>query len=110
MEHPVIALRGSPGSYPMLGGNRAIQKYFKWEPKFFQEAGTYIKETFQDEGFVGIHLRNGIDWVSKIDFLKLASFILKFQCSILMMVVFRLVFFMTFMKQHLTSTSSRSNF
>ncbi|XP_071809326.1 GDP-fucose protein O-fucosyltransferase 1-like [Asterias amurensis] len=62
-EHPVIALRGSPGSYPMLGGNRAIQKYFKWESKFFQEAGTYIKETFQDEGFVGIHLRNGIDWV-----------------------------------------------
>ncbi|XP_022082927.1 GDP-fucose protein O-fucosyltransferase 1-like [Acanthaster planci] len=61
-KHPVLALRGSPGSYPMLAGNRYLQKYLKWSPAFFADAGKYIRKTFKDEGFVGIHLRNGIDW------------------------------------------------
>ncbi|KAJ8033612.1 GDP-fucose protein O-fucosyltransferase 1 [Holothuria leucospilota] len=63
-EHPVIAFRGAPASFPMVPGNRQIHKYFKWNPSLFAEAEDEIARLFHGEKFVGIHLRTGKDWVS----------------------------------------------
>ena len=40
-----------------------LQKYLVFSDRVTSEADTYIRENFPDQVFVGIHLRNGADWV-----------------------------------------------
>jgi peptide-O-fucosyltransferase len=61
-KHPVLALRGAPGSFPVAESNWHLQKYFVWSDMINEQVDNYIKETFPDGPFVGIHLRNGQDW------------------------------------------------
>ncbi|PIK56752.1 protein O-fucosyltransferase 1 [Apostichopus japonicus] len=64
-EHPVIAFRGAPATFPMAAGNRQIQKYFKWNQQLFAKAEDEMARLFRgDKKFVGIHLRTGQDWIS----------------------------------------------
>lgn len=59
---PVIALKGAPAPFPVISGNRHLQKYLRWSEGIIQQGQTYIKATFPDRKFIGLHLRNGIDW------------------------------------------------
>jgi len=61
-QYPVIALKGAPASFPMHKLHRQYQKYMAWSDSITDEVNHYIKKTFQNEKFVGIHLRNGGDW------------------------------------------------
>ena len=63
-EYPVIALMGAPGSFPVLEKDRWLQKFVKWSLKIEKKAKEFIKRMLRNEPFVGIHLRNGIDFVS----------------------------------------------
>lgn len=56
-------LLGAPGSFPVLKENRKLQKYLQWSDNIEKEANAFIKNNLPKGGFVGIHLRNGIDWV-----------------------------------------------
>lgn len=54
---------GAPASFPVQEDNRILQKYLEWSVKIEGEADKFIKKNLAPGAFIGIHLRNGIDWV-----------------------------------------------
>ena len=59
-------MRGAPAPYPMIPADRSLQKYLVFSDRIQEEADKYINDNFSGEKFVGLHLRNGVDWVSFI--------------------------------------------
>ncbi|XP_031560080.1 GDP-fucose protein O-fucosyltransferase 1-like, partial [Actinia tenebrosa] len=59
---PVLALRGAPARFPVNEDHRHIQRYLKWSPLLLKQARKLISELLPKGPFVGIHLRNGLDW------------------------------------------------
>ncbi|XP_044737812.1 GDP-fucose protein O-fucosyltransferase 1 [Chrysoperla carnea] len=60
---PVLAFTGAPGSFPVQLENRHLHKYLKWSSNILEQAEKFVKENLPKGAFVGIHLRNGIDWM-----------------------------------------------
>ncbi|KAI4464501.1 gdp-fucose protein o-fucosyltransferase 1 [Holotrichia oblita] len=60
---PVLAFTGAPASFPVQLENCKLHKYLKWSDKINNEADNFIKTILPKGAFIGIHLRNGIDWV-----------------------------------------------
>ncbi|XP_075212850.1 O-fucosyltransferase 1 isoform X2 [Lycorma delicatula] len=60
---PVLAFAGAPGSFPVQSENRDLQRYLVWNESISNKVEQYVKGTLPRGGYVGIHLRNGIDWV-----------------------------------------------
>ncbi|CAF0708677.1 unnamed protein product [Brachionus calyciflorus] len=61
-KYPVLAFRGAPASYPIKKDDRINQRYIVWSDSIISEVDSLIKKFFDDEKYIGIHLRNGIDW------------------------------------------------
>lgn len=59
----VLAFTGAPASFPIQKENLKLHEYLKWSPTVVETAKKFIKETLSGGAFVGIHLRNGVDWV-----------------------------------------------
>ena len=70
-SHPVLAFRGAPASYPVEEQNRHAHAFLKWSEKINKEVDECIQNTLPKGPFVGIHLRNGIDWVKNVLFVKM---------------------------------------
>ena len=62
-KYPVLALKGAPASFPMQRGDCNLQQYLQWSDYIQSEGNEYIQKNFPGEKFVGLHLRNGADWV-----------------------------------------------
>ena len=62
--YPVLAMRGAPASFPVQPEHRELQQHLVFSRRIADEAQKYIDRHFGGEKFVGIHLRNGADWVS----------------------------------------------
>ncbi|PSN57587.1 GDP-fucose protein O-fucosyltransferase 1 [Blattella germanica] len=60
---PVIAFTGAPASFPVQIENRELHRYLQWSDSIERQAQNFIKNKLPKGAFVGIHLRNGIDWV-----------------------------------------------
>lgn len=60
----VLAFTGAPASFPVQKDNINLQQYLVWSEKIDELANKFIKETLPQGSFIGIHMRNGIDWVS----------------------------------------------
>ncbi len=60
-EHPVIALGGAPGRFPVAPENRHLQRYLVWSDAVRQRGEDFIAEHLP-RPFVAVHLRNGEDW------------------------------------------------
>lgn len=60
---PVLAFVGAPATFPVQIENRALHKYLEWNNDIADKAKTFIKTVLPVGGFIGIHLRNGVDWV-----------------------------------------------
>ncbi|XP_077289932.1 O-fucosyltransferase 1 [Arctopsyche grandis] len=60
---PVLAFTGAPASFPVQDENRSLHKYLQWNAAMTERVKKYIKENLSGGGFIGIHLRNGADWV-----------------------------------------------
>lgn len=69
-EWPVLAFAGAPAHFPVQGENFELQKYVQWNDKFANMAKDYIKNTLPKGAFIGIHLRNGIDWIKACEHIK----------------------------------------
>ncbi|XP_043275938.1 GDP-fucose protein O-fucosyltransferase 1 [Venturia canescens] len=67
---PVLAFTGAPASFPVQAENRNLAKCLNWNDNMLNRAKKFIKETLPRGGFVGIHLRNGIDWVRACEFIS----------------------------------------
>lgn len=61
-KYPVLAMRGAPATFPITEQDIPLQRYIQWSDKIEKEIDGHIKELFNDEPYVGIHLRNGADW------------------------------------------------
>jgi peptide-O-fucosyltransferase len=59
---PVLAFKGAPANFPILPEHRTYQKYLQWSDTIDRQAMTYINNTLKSQKFIGIHLRNGLDW------------------------------------------------
>lgn len=62
-KFPVLAFTGAPASFPVQDENRGLHKYLKWTTIIEDKAKNFIKNSLPKGAFLGIHLRNGIDWV-----------------------------------------------
>lgn len=60
---PVLAFTGAPASFPVQLENKDLQRCINWNNNMLDEVKTFIKETLPKGAFIGIHLRNGLDWV-----------------------------------------------
>ena len=59
----VLAFTGAPASFPVQENNRGLHKYLEWSDAVLNRAKKFIN--FLPYGhYIGIHLRNGVDWVS----------------------------------------------
>lgn len=61
-KYPVVALKGAPAPFPMKPENWELHKYLQWSDEIIHQGQKYIQDNFPGQKFVGIHLRNGIDW------------------------------------------------
>lgn len=68
--YPVLAFTGAPASFPVQKENRELQKYLTWSDSVNYKAHKFIKDNLPVGTFVGIHLRNGIDWVRTCEHTK----------------------------------------
>ena len=59
----VLAFTGAPASFPVQIENRKLHRHLQWSETIEKQARAYIKEKLPIGAFIGIHLRNGIDWV-----------------------------------------------
>lgn len=69
-EYPVIALMGAPGEFPVREHNWWLQKFVHWSKKIKKKAKEFIKSVLNNEPFVGIHLRNGVDFERACEHVK----------------------------------------
>lgn len=60
---PILAFTGAPASFPVQQENRGLHKYLEWSEVILNKADTFIKNVLPKGAFVGIHMRNGMDWV-----------------------------------------------
>lgn len=61
-EWPVLAFTGAPASFPVQAENVKLQKYLVWTDQLQATASDWIKANLPKGAFIGIHLRNGVDW------------------------------------------------
>lgn len=61
-EWPVLAFTGAPASFPVQAENIKLQKYMVWTDDMQSKATNWVKSTLPKGAYLGIHLRNGVDW------------------------------------------------
>lgn len=61
-KYPVLAMRGAPAVFPVAEKDVPLQKYIQWSDKIQDEIDHHIQKLFNNDLYVGIHLRNGADW------------------------------------------------
>ncbi|KAL3280603.1 hypothetical protein HHI36_003834 [Cryptolaemus montrouzieri] len=66
----VLAFTGAPASFPVQQENRHLHKYLEWSDEISSKADSFIENTLPKGAFIGIHLRNGIDWVRACEHIK----------------------------------------
>ncbi|XP_001602191.2 GDP-fucose protein O-fucosyltransferase 1 [Nasonia vitripennis] len=67
---PVLAFTGAPASFPVQLENKKLQKCLVWNDDMNARAKAFIKTTLPRGAFVGLHLRNGVDWVRACEFIS----------------------------------------
>ncbi len=60
---PVLALTDAPADFPVLAEHRHLHKYLEFNDEISKVGDKYIKENFQGERFLGLHLRNAKEWL-----------------------------------------------
>ncbi|UJR32853.1 hypothetical protein I4U23_020315 [Adineta vaga] len=82
-KYPVLALKGAPASFPMLAEHRQLQKYMNWSEQIMNEVRHHQTTLFNNESYIGIHLRNDIDWkrsCADVESYKTRSYMASPQC------------------------------
>lgn len=65
---PVLAMTGAPAPFPVAEDNVELQKYIRWKPEWIRKAQSWVTENMGPGAkYIGLHLRNGLDWVRACD-------------------------------------------
>jgi len=59
-----LAFSGAPASFPVQEENKNLHQYLVWNDYITGRAVDFIRGNLPVGPFIGIHLRNGADWVS----------------------------------------------
>lgn len=59
---PVLAFTGAPAAFPVQEENISLQKYMIWSENLQNKANHWIRSTLPKGAYIGVHLRNGVDW------------------------------------------------
>lgn len=65
--YPVLAFTGAPATFPVQQENLGLQSHLVWSDHVLNQAKHFIRTVLPKGPFVGIHLRNGIDWSRACD-------------------------------------------
>lgn len=65
-----LLITGAPASFPVQKENVHLQKYLWWSDDIANKTRLFIKKNMSGGGFLGIHLRNGQDWVKACQHVK----------------------------------------
>lgn len=60
-------------AFPVQEENLHLHKYLQWSDQINDKANEFIKTKLPKGAFIGIHLRNGIDWIRACDHVKNAK-------------------------------------
>ena len=66
MSWPVLAFTGAPATFPVQLENKKIHKCLQWSDSISNTVKSFMKENLPPGAFIGVHFRNGIDWVIRI--------------------------------------------
>jgi hypothetical protein len=81
-KSPVLEFTNAPGRFPISHRDVHLQKYFQWSEMIEYEVDKFLKEVVGKERFLGVHLRNGADWIQNSDeCYKLCLFLLFQECA-----------------------------
>lgn len=69
-DWPVLAFTGSPATFPVQAENVGLQRYLMWQPLLKTAAINWTKSHLPKGAYIGIHLRNGIDWGRACEHIK----------------------------------------
>lgn len=69
----LFSFLGAPASFPVQKENVHLQKFLTWSDEILNKAKYFIKNNMSGGGFIGIHLRNGQDWVKACQHVKDSS-------------------------------------
>ena len=69
-------MKGAPASYPILPEHRGLQKYLVFADEIQKQVDDFITNNFPGQKYIGIHLRNGQDWVRLYIYLKWVQFVI----------------------------------
>ena len=58
-----ILIPGAPATFPIQEENRVLHKYLVWSDHYEQMAVEFMRQYLYGGAYLGLHLRNGIDWV-----------------------------------------------
>lgn len=65
-----MTFSGAPASFPVQKENLHLHKYLIWSDAIINTSKSFIKKNMSGGGFIGIHLRNGQDWVKACHHVK----------------------------------------
>uniref|UniRef100_A0A0N4ZJV4 GDP-fucose protein O-fucosyltransferase 1 n=1 Tax=Parastrongyloides trichosuri TaxID=131310 RepID=A0A0N4ZJV4_PARTI len=60
-DYPVLSFTSAPGQFPARHKDRRLQRYIRWSSRITSQAKKFIDQ-YLPRPFVGIHLRNDVDW------------------------------------------------
>jgi hypothetical protein len=63
----MLSFTGAPAPFPVRADDRHLQKYLQWSENIASAARAFIDTHLNggsDSGFIGISLRNDLDWVN----------------------------------------------
>uniref|UniRef100_A0A5S6QYP4 GDP-fucose protein O-fucosyltransferase 1 n=1 Tax=Trichuris muris TaxID=70415 RepID=A0A5S6QYP4_TRIMR len=61
-KYPVLAFRGAPADFPIRKEHEPLQRYLRWSVDVREQANDFISKELGGRPFLGIHLRNNVDW------------------------------------------------
>ncbi|KAL3990822.1 GDP-fucose protein O-fucosyltransferase family protein [Acanthocheilonema viteae] len=60
-RYPVLSFISAPAAFPAQTDHHHLQRYLHWSKKIVAEASKYVAKSLE-RPFIGIHLRNDVDW------------------------------------------------
>ncbi|CAH1786153.1 unnamed protein product [Owenia fusiformis] len=80
-KFPVLAFTGAPAGFPVHEEHVQLHKYLKWSNFINDKAERFIRENIPNKGkFLGIHMRNGVDWERACEHVGMQKLFASPQC------------------------------